>query len=160
MHKLEGPACCLTFLGITIDTEAMVLHLPEVKLARLGGMIQQWRARKACSKRELLSLIGNLQHVCRVVKPGRVFLCRMIDLASGVKELHHFVRLNKGFRSDLEWWALFLREWNGVSLMSTVIHRPRMHQVVWDVELFPHPGSGSNAHGQSLGQGFISQSRN
>ena len=124
MHKLEGPACCLTFLGITIDTEAMVLRLPEVKLARLGGMIQQWRAHKACTKRELLSLIGHLQHACRVVKPGRVFLRRMIDLASGVKELHHFVRLNKGFRSDLEWWALFLREWNGVSLMSTVTRRP------------------------------------
>ena len=48
----------------------------------------------------------------------------MIDLASVAKELHHFVRLNKGFRSDLEWWALFLCEWNGVSLMSTLMQKP------------------------------------
>ena len=108
MHKLEGPACCLAFLGITINTEAMELRLPADKLARLGNMIQQWRVQKYCSKRELLSLIGHLQHACRVVKPGRVFLRCMIDLASVAKELHHFVRLNKGFWSDLEWWALFI----------------------------------------------------
>ena len=95
MYKLEGPVCCLTFLGITIDTEAMELRLPADKLARLRSMIQQWGARKSCSKWELLSLIGHLQHACRVVKPGRVFLRHMIDLASVAKELHHFVRLNK-----------------------------------------------------------------
>ena len=109
MHKLDGPACCLTFL---IDTEAMELRLPADKLAQLGSMIQQWRARKYCSKRELLSLIGHLQHACRVVKPDHVFLQCMIDLASVAKELHQFVRLNKGFRSDLESWALFLHVWN------------------------------------------------
>jgi hypothetical protein len=48
----------------------------------------------------------------------------MIDLSTTVKELHHFVRLNKGFRSDLEWWSMFLEGWNGVSLLSTVARKP------------------------------------
>ena len=47
----------------------------------------------------------------------------MIDLSSAVKELHHHVRLNLAFRSDLQWWALFLEGWNGVSLFSSVISR-------------------------------------
>ena len=48
----------------------------------------------------------------------------MIDLSTTVRELHHFVRLNKGFQSDLEWWAMFLSDWNGVSLLSTVVRKP------------------------------------
>ena len=48
----------------------------------------------------------------------------MIDLSMTARELHHFIRLNKGFRSDLEWWSMFLSDWNGVSLLSTVVRKP------------------------------------
>ena len=33
--KLEGPATCLTFLGIEVDTALLQLRLPEAKLSRL-----------------------------------------------------------------------------------------------------------------------------
>ncbi len=38
----------------------------------------------------------------------------MIQLSTVAKKLHHRIRLNKGFRSDLEWWVLFFTEveWN------------------------------------------------
>ena len=120
-HKTEGPATRLVFLGIEIDTVLLTLRLPEGKLARLQGEIRRWEGKRSCSKRELLSLIGQLQHACCVVKPGRSFLRRMIDLARVAKELHHSIRLNRGFRSDLRWWACFLSEWNGVSMMSGVV---------------------------------------
>ena len=74
MHKCEGPSCSLTFLGILIDTVAMELQLPPERLERLGKTVEQWRLRKSCKKRDLLALIGQLQHACRVVKPGRSFL--------------------------------------------------------------------------------------
>ena len=76
---------------------------------------------KTCSKRELLSLIGQLQHAFCVVKPGRSFLRRMIELARIAKELHHRVRLNRGFRSDLCWWACSLPVWNGTGMMAGVV---------------------------------------
>ena len=57
---------------------------------------------KELHKRELFSLVGQLQHVCCIVKPSRSFLRRMIELSSVVKDLHHHIRLNKGFRSDLQ----------------------------------------------------------
>ena len=78
-HKLEGPASRLSFLGILIDTDRDTLSLPADKLARLRSVIVEWRERKFCSKRQLLSLIGQLQHACRVVRAGRTFLRRMID---------------------------------------------------------------------------------
>ena len=120
-HKVDGPTMALTFLGIELDTEAGVLRPPQEKLHRLKGLITSWAGRKSCSKRELLSLIGQLQHACRVVWPGRTFLRRMIDLSSVTKELHHHVRLSAAFRSDLQWWALFLEDWNGVSIFKSVV---------------------------------------
>lgn len=76
---------------------------------------------KSCTKREMLSLIGQLQHASCLVKPGQSFLCRMIELSKVAKELNHKIRLNKGFRSDLQWWACFLPSWNGDSMMSSVV---------------------------------------
>ena len=67
-EKLKGPGTCIPFLGIVLDTELMQLRLPEEKLRRLLSTVQEWLSRKVCSKRELLSLIGQLQHACRVVR--------------------------------------------------------------------------------------------
>ena len=73
----------------------LMLHLPKSKLSRLQDEIRRWEGKRSCSKRELLSLIWQLQHACCVVKPGRSFLRRMIDLARVGKELHHSIRLNR-----------------------------------------------------------------
>ena len=121
--KTEGPTTKIIFLGIEIDTVCMTLSLPQVKLVRLRSMIRQWSEKHSCTKRELLSLIDCLQHACCVVRPGRSFLRRMIDLSSGVRALHHRVRLNAGFRSDLKWWGCFLPMWNGSGLLCSVIKR-------------------------------------
>ena len=124
-HKTEGPASVITFLGIELDTEAKTLRLPEEKLVRLKREIWRWQGKRSCTKRELLSLIGLLQHACCVVRPGRSFLRRMIALTKVAKELHHRIRLNRGFRSDLQWWACFLPDWNGISMMSR--HTPAVY---------------------------------
>ena len=57
----------------------------------------------------------------RVVRAGRTFLRRMIDLSAAVSELEHWVRLNLGFHSHLRWWELFLEDWNGVTMCGSVI---------------------------------------
>ena len=128
-HKVEGPAVQLVFLGIELDTEKMELRLPQEKLKRLQRLLFSWHQKRVCTKRELLSLIGHLQHACRVVPAGRSFLRRMIDLSMVVSELHHHVRLNLGFRSDLQWWLMFVADWNGVRMMSRKC-KARPHEVV------------------------------
>ena len=117
--KTEGPCTRLVFLGIEIDTLSMSLQLPAVELDRLQREIQRWGTLKCCTKREL-SLIGQLQHACCVIKSGRSFLRRMIELSKGVCELHHRIHLNTGFRSDLRWWSFFLPIWNGSCPLSSI----------------------------------------
>ena len=79
--KVEGPTTRLSFLGIQLDTIAMTASLPKHKLQRLQDMLVTWHDRKACTKQELLSLVGVLQHATMVVRFGRAFLRRMIELA-------------------------------------------------------------------------------
>ena len=115
--KLEGPSTCLTYLGIEIDTISMTVRLPADKLAKLKSLVGSWVNRRKCQKRDLLSLIGFLAFACKVVKPGRMFLRRLIDLAASVDSLHHFIYLNAEARADIEWWVKFLPDWHGVAII-------------------------------------------
>ena len=119
-HKLEGPLSVLTFLGIEIDTVQGLLRLPEEKLLRLRSVLAEWLTRRSCTKRELLSLIGVLHHAASVVKPGRIFVRRLIDLASTMRVLHFYLRINREARSDILWWASFVDRWNGEGLLSAL----------------------------------------
>ena len=116
-EKREGPSPVITFLRITIDTLQGQLRLPEEKLQRLMQALSEWLRRKVCTRRELESLIGTLQHACKVIRPGRSFLRRAISLLSVAKQPHHHIRLNHKFRSDLMWWKVFGSHWNGTSLL-------------------------------------------
>ena len=117
--KLEGPSTCLTFLGIEIDTRSGQLRLPADKLGRLKELLAQWYPRRSCRRRELESLVGTLHHACCVVKPGRTFLRRVIDLLRlpSATRGHHHIRLNREFRADLCWWNTFASHWNGVAII-------------------------------------------
>ena len=116
--KLEGPSQCLIFLGIEIDSVAMVCRLPGDKIAALSESLTQWLSRKKCTKVELLSVIGSLSFACKVVKPGRTFLRHLIDLSTTVSKLHHHLDISSSVRLDFDMWSLLLRFWNGVSVFQ------------------------------------------
>jgi len=118
LEKVEGPSQCLTFLGITLDTKLILARLPDDKLSRIRSQVAAWLSCKKATKREILSLVGLLQHATKVVTPGRTFVSRMHRLAARLKQLSHFTRLTKGFRSDLRWWYLFATHWNGLSFIQ------------------------------------------
>lgn len=68
--KTENPTTKLVLLEIELDTATKSLSLTKSKLADLLTTIQQWGDKHSCTKKELLSLIGRLQHACCVIWPG------------------------------------------------------------------------------------------
>ena len=88
-NKVEGPSTNSTFLGILFDTAAGELHLPQEKLGRILHELERWSQRKVCTKRELLSITGLLQHAASIVKPGHIFLRHLINLSKIPRQLHH-----------------------------------------------------------------------
>ena len=85
--------------GFLIDTNAGKLRLPGEKLNRLCHLIREWLQKKRCTKREFLSIAGQLQVNCN---------------------MQHHIKLNAGARSDLAWWHEFLEDWNGLSLLAAL----------------------------------------
>ena len=70
--------------------------------------------------RELQFLVGSLQHACKVVSPGQSFVRRMHELLKRGNKGSDDLRLNREFGADVEWWHLFLSEWNCVSTLRKV----------------------------------------
>ena len=73
-EKVEGPSATIEFLGIQLDTVRMEARLSAEKLARICTVIQDWRLKRNATKREILSLVGLLQHAAKACPP-RSDLC-------------------------------------------------------------------------------------
>ena len=129
VEKIEGPACVMTFLGIEFDTENMIMRLPDDKRCHLQQLLDNWlKTKRAARKREVLSLIGELAHACKVVSPGRIFLRRIIDCSTSRPALDDWIRISTEFKSDLMWWSIFLNSWNGISMLQSHLDRkPDIH---------------------------------
>ena len=118
--KLEGPATCMTFLGIEVDTVALQLRLPMEKLSHLKAILQSTLEKRAFKKRDLQSLVGLLQHATKVVWPGRSFLRRLHALLADVgadRDANHWIRPNRAAKADIVSWHTFVSSWNGVSML-------------------------------------------
>jgi len=65
--KTRGPTPVIIFLGIVIDTIKQEVRLPEDKLQWLLSSLQEWEDKKDCFRKDVESLVGVLQHACRVM---------------------------------------------------------------------------------------------
>ena len=125
--KVEDLATSLTFLGIHLNTmEASIT--PERKQSLLQEL-SALHSHNKCTKRELLSLIGKLSFSCKVVPAGHIFLRRLIDLSTTVRQLHHHIRLTADAHLDMQWWLDFLPQWSRKTLILENHWTPstRMH---------------------------------
>lgn len=70
--------------------------------------------------KNIQSLLGKLNFVAACVRPGRIFISRMIQWLKSLYKLHtgeHIIPTC--VKKDLLWWDNFLHIYNGVSLMIT-----------------------------------------
>ena len=147
--KLVGPAQVITYLGIQIDTYNNTITLPADKFKKLTQSLQSWSKRKKCSKRELLSLIGQLAFAAKVVKQSRFFLRRLINLSTKVRALNHRISLNEEARSDINWWIKLLPFWQGTTKIQDAPISADMLALFTDA-------SGSLGFGAVFGSSWIS----
>ena len=128
-EKVEGPAQRITFLGVEIDTIRDLLVLPEKKLSEFESLVNDMLQRQRVCLKQLQSLAGKLNWASSVVRGGRIYLRRILDMMKPLRRSHHKLRISKGMRADLEWWSTFLRIFNGKSVLSYV---NRTHYVYVD----------------------------
>ena len=69
-NKTVLPTTTMEYLGIEIDTVQMQLRISDERLNDIMNELYAWKHRKVCTKRDLLSIIGKLTFVSRVVRAG------------------------------------------------------------------------------------------
>ena len=116
--KVEGPAHVLTYLGIIINTITMTVTLPADKKQRTIDLIHTIINRRASPTAVYHSLLGQLQHVCKVLPQGRPFLHRLYHSLNIVtKSGHETIFLSKQATKDLQFWLNILPTWDGISIL-------------------------------------------
>ena len=113
--KLIPPSTVVTCLGIEVNTEKGTLSIPTDKMVQISNMLQTWKSKKSCTKRQLQSLLGHLLYIHKCVKPTRYFLNRMLEVLRSAHNATH-INLNPDFHRDLRWFLNFLPDFNGVAL--------------------------------------------
>ena len=101
------------FAGIELDSIFLEARLPRDKIEKCISLISDFIHRKKVTLKEVQSLNGFLNFACSVIRPGRAFLRRLIDLTVGVRLPNHCIRLNREVTEDLTTWLFFLLNFNG-----------------------------------------------
>ena len=111
--KCSTPSTSVRYLGIIIDSVNMTLSLPDDKLVKLRKELDFFVDRTRATKKQIQRLCGILAHGAKVIRGGRTFSRRIIDLLSGLGEGNPRIRLSEEFILDLQWWREFAAEFNG-----------------------------------------------
>ena len=82
-EKIEGQSTTITYLGIQINSHNQTTSRRQKKMS--STLLPTWLHKKKCTQKELLSLIGKFSFASKVIRPGRIFLRRLITIAHTVK---------------------------------------------------------------------------
>jgi hypothetical protein len=122
--KSVEPTNRMTFLGVTFDTVSMTLEVTPERVVEISLLVQSWLRKKKASLKELQSLLGKLHFISSCVRPGRVFVNRLLSwLRAAFPENstgNHrvFRNIPNYVLKDLRWWERYLSKFNGISMMS------------------------------------------
>lgn len=64
------PTQVIEFLGITIDVMQKETRLPKDKVEKCRKLVYQYQNKKACTLKEIQSLVGFFNFACSVILPG------------------------------------------------------------------------------------------
>ena len=123
MEKTEWASDRTIFLGILLDGRHLVLVVPEEKRRVATALLEEFKAKKKATVKDLQKLCGYLNFSCKAIFPGRTFVRRMYAKYRAVFNLngsspknqyeyklkqHHHVKLHSEFKADCEVWLCFL----------------------------------------------------
>ena len=105
------------FLGILVDTVSCTLSVTKERLDEMSSLVEDWLIRSKYTLKELQSLLGKLHFVSTCVRPGRLFVSRLLTWLKTFGGQNVSKKIPKYVKLDLVWWSNFLIIYNGVSMM-------------------------------------------
>ncbi|XP_065902413.1 uncharacterized protein [Dysidea avara] len=118
-----NPAQVIEFLGLSVDSVAMEIRLPPIKIKQIRAEARKLARQKSVSARMLAQLLGKMNATNCVLPPGPLFyrylqmaLTNTLEQSSQCYEAQ--VPLTQECLEELEWWDSNMCRWNGKTLVQ------------------------------------------
>ena len=121
--KVVPPAQEISFLGTGINARKQILFVTDERLAELKTELAKWSHKINCTKKELQRIIGKLQFVANCVRPGRIFVSRLLVQMKNTPQ-NQEVEVSEQTRKDIFWWYKFLPQFNGTAILWFETFKP------------------------------------
>ena len=118
VDKASPPSEIMIFLGVLFNSITMTVEVTPERLVEIRQLVLLWLAKESATLKELQSLIGKLNFVAACVRPGRIFISRLLvwlRQMNGMKIAN--IEIPQEVKKDLIWWDRFLYQYNGISIM-------------------------------------------
>lgn len=113
--KVAPAARCVRFLGIIIDLNEKEIRMPREKIDNFLALIKDVCSKKYITKRTLQKVLGHSNHLSKAVPPAHLFINRLLECLGDGSD--NMIRVNLRLARNLDWFADFLAEFNGRSLI-------------------------------------------
>lgn len=117
-QKALQPTTRMIFLGVLLDTLKLTLEIPEFRLTEIKNLMKTWLQKQSANIHDIQSLIGKLSFVASCVRPGRIFITRILNWFKTLPKVTHTqFKIPAEVKKDILWWREFFVDYNGVSMM-------------------------------------------
>ena len=124
-QKLQPPSHRVKWLGINIDVPQNQLSIPEGKIAQISRCMAAASGRKHLSRRHLQRIIGLANHLAKIVRAARVFICRILAAFRAADS--DTIPVGPLIKADLIWFKTYLANYNG----RAIIPNHRVVKRIW-----------------------------
>ena len=99
----------MVFVGVLFNTEKMTMEVTAERLIEIRVLLRDWLDREKASIKEIQSLLGKLNCIAVCVRPGRIFISRMLKWLKLLydKDLQKYY-IPPYVKKDILWWYNFL----------------------------------------------------
>lgn len=118
-EKTIEPTTCAEILGVWFDTILKIIAVTPERVQETLCLLERWRFMRFATKKQLQSLIGKLQFMAKCVRPGRVFISRLLLRLLSIPDGCTF-EINDEIKMDIKFWYEFLPLFNGESVMRSI----------------------------------------
>ena len=114
--KSVDPTQTIEFVGNLVNTIDMTIGVIPTRKVEILFELEQWRSRSACTRRQLESLVGKLQFMSNCIRPGRLFVSRLLAEMKGMRRDRYY-KISEEMRKDIKWWYLFIPSFEGTCIL-------------------------------------------
>ena len=100
VEKACPPNTKMILVGILFDTKNLTISIDGQRLAEISQLVLDWLTKQVCNKKDLQSLLGKLNFVSQCVRPGHIFVNRLLNWLREIPEKGR-ISIPNDFKLDL-----------------------------------------------------------